>query len=91
MTELRKVFICKSCEGIYADDPVTACDCMPSKSHVYEFEQSYIVGEDTCKMVLDLLDKILKEEELTYQNVCDFIDDIVADAQAIKERLEARN
>ena len=24
----RKIFICNYCEGIYADIPVTQCDCM---------------------------------------------------------------
>jgi len=23
----RKAFICMGCEGVYADEPVTACDC----------------------------------------------------------------
>ena len=24
----RKAYICKHCEGVYIDDPVTQCDCM---------------------------------------------------------------
>ena len=36
----RKVFICTSCEGVYSDEPVTKCDCMPA---VQEFDEGYIV------------------------------------------------
>ncbi len=25
---VRDVYICKFCDGIYADEPVTECDCM---------------------------------------------------------------
>ena len=25
----RKVFVCDACQGVYADNPVTHCDCMP--------------------------------------------------------------
>ena len=32
----RKVYICKSCEGVYADAPVSSCDCMPGKNEFYE-------------------------------------------------------
>lgn len=24
----RAAFVCKYCEGVYADDPVTQCDCL---------------------------------------------------------------
>lgn len=33
---------------------------MPSKSHVYEFEQAYIVSEDTRKMVLELCKMLIE-------------------------------
>ena len=81
MTELRKVFICKSCEGIYADEPVTACDCMPSKNHVYEFEHGYILDEETKRMVLELCRNVM-------QNVASW--SLADDAEAILERPEAR-
>jgi len=33
----RKVFICRHCEGIYADEPITQCDCNLSlKFEFYE-------------------------------------------------------
>lgn len=31
----RTLFICTSCDGIYADEPVTQCDCMPDKQDFY--------------------------------------------------------
>ncbi len=27
----RKAYVCASCEGVYADDPVTQCDCVPDE------------------------------------------------------------
>jgi len=27
-SEVRKAFICKHCDGVYADEPVTQCDCL---------------------------------------------------------------
>ena len=27
---IRKAFICAGCEGVYADDPVSSCDCLQS-------------------------------------------------------------
>ena len=35
-TTTRKAFICKSCEGVYADQPVSRCDCMPEKNEFIE-------------------------------------------------------
>ena len=23
----RKIYVCKNCDGVYADSPVTECDC----------------------------------------------------------------
>ncbi len=31
----RKAYICKNCECVYADEPVTACDCMPDKNEYW--------------------------------------------------------
>lgn len=28
----RKLFICPFCEGVYADEPVTSCDCMADEN-----------------------------------------------------------
>lgn len=28
----RKVFICTHCDGVYADQPVTQCDCLPDEN-----------------------------------------------------------
>ncbi len=33
---VRKAYICKSCDGVYADQPVTHCDCMPDKQEYIE-------------------------------------------------------
>ena len=38
----RKAFICKACGGVYADEPVTQCDCMPEKNEFYAGELSYL-------------------------------------------------
>jgi len=32
----RKAFICPSCEGVYADQPVSQCDCMPGRNEFIE-------------------------------------------------------
>jgi hypothetical protein len=44
----RKVFICLSCKGVYADAPVTSCDCCPDKN---EFLEGYIVIPKRFKVV----------------------------------------
>lgn len=38
--EMRKVFVCKACQGVYADAPVSSCDCFPD---VNEFDEGFIV------------------------------------------------
>jgi hypothetical protein len=32
----RKAYICKGCTVVYADEPVTRCDCMPTKQEWIE-------------------------------------------------------
>lgn len=32
----RKVYVCKSCEGVYADVPVSKCDCTDEIPQYYE-------------------------------------------------------
>jgi hypothetical protein len=36
---VRKAYICKFCEGVYADAKVTECDCLVGQ------EQEWFVGE----------------------------------------------
>ena len=31
-TNGRKVFVCTHCDGVYADQPVTRCDCLPDEN-----------------------------------------------------------
>lgn len=31
----RKAYICKSCEGVYPDQPVSSCDCMDNTANEY--------------------------------------------------------
>ena len=31
-TKGRKVFVCTNCDGVYADQPVTRCDCLPDEN-----------------------------------------------------------
>lgn len=46
MKVTRAIYICKSCAGAYADEPVSQCDCMPDKrgfiksSFTYEIPKS---------------------------------------------------
>lgn len=37
---LRSVFVCKSCQGVYADAPVGSYDCMPDH---HEFDSGVIL------------------------------------------------
>lgn len=37
----RKAFICPNCEGVYADQPVSQCDCMPEKDEFIEGTITY--------------------------------------------------
>lgn len=37
----RKAFICPNCEGVYADQPVSQCDCVPDKNEFIEGTISY--------------------------------------------------
>ena len=38
---VRKAFICAACDGVYADQPVSRCDCMPEKDEFIEGTISY--------------------------------------------------
>jgi len=40
----RRAYICKSCEGVYADAPVSTCDCLPDQN---EFIEAWIVAAPT--------------------------------------------
>lgn len=42
----RAVYICTSCAGVYADAPVSQCDCMPDKN---EFTEAIIYTEDQLR------------------------------------------
>jgi hypothetical protein len=42
----RKVYICKHCEGVYADQPVSSCDCMGDP----EWEVGYIVMAEKMEL-----------------------------------------
>lgn len=42
----RKAYICKNCECVYADEPVTACDCMPDKEEYWIGYLEYIKDQD---------------------------------------------
>lgn len=39
--KLSKAFICKQCGGVYADEPVTQCDCLPDADEFYVGEITY--------------------------------------------------
>jgi hypothetical protein len=36
-----KVFVCTNCEGMYRDNPVTECDCLPFQNEFVEGTASY--------------------------------------------------
>lgn len=38
---VRKAYICKGCDGVYADSPVTQCDCMPVVQEFFEGTITY--------------------------------------------------
>ena len=52
MSELRKVFICKSCEHAY-EAHVTRCDCM-EYGQKQEFERAYIIPAELLGKILTL-------------------------------------
>lgn len=37
---LRKVYVCRSCECLYGDSPVSSCDCFPDKN---EFDSGVLL------------------------------------------------
>lgn len=44
----RAAWICKYCDGVYADDPVSSCDCLGADGqpppHFVEGEIKYLIG-----------------------------------------------
>lgn len=45
----RMAYICKHCEGVYADQPVTQCDCLNGTgADFYEGTITYQKGEYSC-------------------------------------------
>lgn len=98
MSELRKVFICTSCEGIYADEPVTKCDCMPP---VTEFEQAHIIPDDLRADVLALCEAAEQYALNAQCEIAEWVsqkhgyqkdaDEITALAKRISERLRKLN
>ncbi len=81
MSKPRKVFICTLCEGIYADDSVTQCDCM---SPANEFEQAHILPNDLRADVLALCDLAENHEQM---HPTTWAVKFIGMAKRIKERL----
>jgi hypothetical protein len=50
----RDAFICKYCEGVYADEPVTQCDCM---DHIGLEPPHFLKGEIRYKTPLPRPDR----------------------------------
>lgn len=44
----RKVYICAHCQAVYADSPVTRCECLP-EGEKQEFTEALIVGGGVWK------------------------------------------
>lgn len=40
---IRKAFICRGCEAVYSDSPVSSCDCLSGGG----FDEHYIVDAET--------------------------------------------
>lgn len=45
----RKAYICKACEGVYADQPVSQCDCMPEVDEFIEGKITYAAPQGEGK------------------------------------------
>lgn len=51
----RSAFICKYCDGVYADEPVTSCDCLghydKNPPHFIKGEIKYRLPKETSPSV----------------------------------------
>ena len=41
----RKAYVCVYCEGVYADEPVTSCDCVNGPPSFHEGEITYFTPD----------------------------------------------
>ena len=63
----RAVYICTSCAGVYADAPVSQCDCLPDKN---EFTEARIYTEDQLR---EYAKKAVEAEREACAGVCDIM------------------
>ena len=61
-TNGRKVFVCTHCDGVYADQPVTQCDCLPDEN---TFTEGWICFGAPAQPVA--------REQLTYEQIQDLL------------------
>lgn len=66
MKGFRKLFICRDCEGVYADQPVTRCDCMGREI----YDEFDIVPKGVVGAMSNEIDR-LREIEYKYNELCE--------------------
>lgn len=54
----RKAFICAACDGVYADSPVSQCDCMPEKDEFIEGTLSYPSAEPVGVQIEEIIESV---------------------------------
>jgi len=43
--DIRKAFVCRGCEAVYSDSPVSSCDCLNGAG----FDEHYIVDDEIIR------------------------------------------
>jgi len=43
--DIRKAFVCRGCEAVYSDSPVSSCDCLNGGG----FDEHYIVDSEIIR------------------------------------------
>lgn len=59
MGKRRKVFICRDCEGVYADQAVSQCDCLGGEI----YDEAEIISLGVVDYLLEALERIVFEDD----------------------------
>jgi hypothetical protein len=55
---VRKAYICTACDGVYADEKVTQCDCMPAKQEFTEGTITYPSAQPIAPAADDDIERV---------------------------------
>ena len=67
----RKAYICKHCDGVYVDEPVSECDCGPGRDEFIEGRIQY-PGAPVAAQAQPVVNQSLTTERETFQRLLEY-------------------